>query len=116
MITPAKYIMFQDSVFGASESGLSDKDKDSSYGPKEAYNLSASGSGYYESVKPRKDNGKRGPKEDSIVMNMHSMPNNDDTEKYYTHEAPKIPLASTEVEVKGYESLGGVVKHEDRLI
>jgi hypothetical protein len=47
---------------------------------------------------------------------MHSLPNNDDTEKYYTHDAPKIPLASTEVEVKGYESLGGVVKHEDRLI
>jgi hypothetical protein len=115
MITPAKYIMFQDSVFGASESGLSDKDKDSSLGPKEAYNLSASGSGYYESVKPRGDNGKNA-KEDSIVINMHSLPNNEDTEKYYTHDAPKIPLASTEVEVKGYESLGGVVKPEDRLI
>jgi hypothetical protein len=76
--------------------------------------LSASGSGYYESVKPRGDNGK-GPKEDSIAINMYSMPNNDDTEKYYTHDAPKIPLASTEVEAKGYESLG-VVKPEDRLI
>ena len=117
MITPAKFIMFQDSVFGASESALSDKDKDSSLGPKEAYSLSASGSGYYESVKPRGDNGKKSrPKEDSIVMNMHSLPNNDDTEKYYTHDAPKIPLASTEVEVKGYGSLGGVVKPEDRLI
>jgi hypothetical protein len=30
MSTPAKYIMFQDSVFGASESAFSEKDKDSS--------------------------------------------------------------------------------------
>jgi len=30
MITPAKYVMFQDSAFGASESGISEKDKDSS--------------------------------------------------------------------------------------
>lgn len=58
MITPAKYIMFQDSVFGASESAFSEKDKDSSLGPKEAYNLSASGSGYYESMKPRRDSRK----------------------------------------------------------
>lgn len=43
------------------------------------------------------------------------MPNNDETEKYYTQEAPKVPLASTEVEVKGYGSLS-VVKPEESLI
>jgi len=114
MSTPAKYIMFQDSVFGASESAFSDKDKDSSQGPKEEYNLSASGSGYYDFMKPRGENLKA-PKEDSIGMNMHSLPNNYESENYYTQEAPKMPLASTEVQVKGYGSLS-VMKPEDTLI
>ena len=51
-------------------------------------------------------------------MNMYSMPNNyqEGTEKYYTHDAPNIPLASTEVEVKGYGSLSVLKAADDNLI